>query len=274
MVKNTHKLKRDPTIALDLFESINQSPLHSALIERYPIETQRFLLQLKALDTTKEANHIPTLLAIIDDYENSCQQYTKLSTEEKDKIGRFFAAFSDYLQHLSNNIFELRVEVTCALDGHTLNRTTNLIQFLQEFIYEQDIRANIKQNFLSYDKNPENTKKVAPLHDTDKAQYKIVEKELDIAKHLKDICVKIRSQIGSPETKPKGLVIQFVVHLLESIRSCKELYNQDNRVKSKLYELIKLELEEIENLYPELVQAGEDLQKSYCKSSASKIIIN
>lgn len=274
MVKNTHKLKRDPTIALDLFESISQSPLYSILIKHYPIETQHLLLRLKALDTTKEANQIPTLLSMIDDYGNACQQYMKLSTLEKDEVEQFFSALSSHLQHLSDNILEQRIEVTCALDGHTLNRTTDLIRFLQDFIHEQDIRNNIKQSFLSHTKEPENSKKVASFYDANKAQYKTVEKELDIAKQLKDICVKIRSQIGSPETKPKGLVIQFVVYLLEGIRSCKELYNQDQGAKSKLYDLIKLELAEIENLYPDLVHAGEDLQKSYCKSSASKIIIN
>lgn len=247
MVKYTQKLKLDPTLALEILEKIKQSAFYDVLLNPYQNETQQLLRQLDDLGKTDEANTISIILLYLNEYYLACKNFESVPENLQKPIQSFFDGMTDDLH----------------IDGYTLNRTNSLIAMLQTFIQEADTLPNIKEALLL-----EESSTVSLFHKT-KRDYHAIKQGLNVANNLKRTCEEIRSQIGSPETQPKGLLIDFMFHLCEAIRFCQSGLTSTD-INKKLIQSIKNEIDQIHQQYPELAKVAEELQNAIANCQMQK----
>jgi hypothetical protein len=265
MTNVKYKKYDNPTLARDILLRIQKPEIISVLYMHYPLETKELLLQLQKLnDSIKEANKPNLLLSLLYHYRNTCESKQLPSDVTKQKIDSFFKNILKDLSKLQENIETYRVTITCALDGYTLNRTTYLIEKLEIYIgnnqyAKQDFKSKIlkslnlefgKMGFLS---NPDNNRR----------------KELAIATTLRTSCEQLRGDIGNPETMPRGLVIDFMFHLCGAIFACEEI-STSYLYRSDFIDLIEQEAKRLYMLYPDLAEAGEQLQKAVANCQLQK----
>jgi len=259
-------LEHDITLALDTLQIINNSSHYDALSSHYPNETAQLLDALKSLHLSSNANEITTVSAFIKQHMSSCKEYASLPNDKRKAIRHFFSQLTKDLDTLANNKELYSISIRCALDGYTLNHTTHLIQRLHFLIEEHD-QIDQKARFLSPAKNYNAS--ASTFGKVDPVERKINQQAVDLAKNLKKVCEKIRAQIGSPETRPRGLVIHLMVHLYHAIQSCQE-HSLSPPALSKLLDSISREVKEIEQRYPKLAQAGEELQNAIATYQTQK----
>ncbi|MBA2655217.1 MAG: hypothetical protein H0U71_09175 [Gammaproteobacteria bacterium] len=250
MVKQTHKFTHDSTLASEINQKIHESPLALTLTKAFPFETKRFFHQLMKLNSSDQGNQIPSIMGLLIEYHHNCNQYRSLGAKGEE-IRNFFKGLMAELNDLRTNIDAYHIAINCAVDGYTLNSTTYLILTLQSFIEKKLSLLEKSTSLEEVSRSKKTALKMKPK--------KRLPKEINLANDLKCTCEEIRQQIGSAETMPKGLVIFLVMHLCDAIHTCEEWaaeYNQE------LIDCIHHEIEHIRQLYPELAQAGEDLQKA------------
>lgn len=248
MVKPAHKLKSDPSIATTISEQIcHQTP---SLFDLFPHETGHLLQKLHQLNQEQKGNNIDLVSALLQEFWNhTISPGIKVLSASDDFLDTFFKAMLGELQELNSNIASHGVNIRSALDAYTLNYTTRVIATVHEFIEEQGLMHIQKKSFI-FTKYP-------------KADMKITSREVSLAQRLKDECEQIRSQIGSSDAMPKGLVIDFVVHLFEAMHEFEKLYQHKCSCKSqKLICCIQETLNQIRRFYPDLAEAGEELEKA------------
>lgn len=253
MVKEKLKLKRESTLAFDLITTLKQSPISDTLQQYYPLATQQLYNQLIALDTSKEANHIIQLLQLIELNKAACANFEHIPAKEREDINRFWTDKIAYLQKLNKIEAKSNITITCALDGYTLEITHALITRLHAFIQNNDSKS--KEPALSQATNLSFSTFFYSFNE----RGSLVE-ECQIARALKILCEQVQHEIGSPETMPKGLIINLVAHLYAALRSCEQI--KCTNYQSKLSTYIENEINQIKQRFPELDEVGEALQKA------------
>jgi hypothetical protein len=240
--------KQEPTIAREILEKIRQSSIFSSLYRAYPQQTNNLLKALELLEGSKKANNIPAILSKLVNFRSSCNNFSQAPIKEQKEIKSSIFMYENNLENIIKHLqilehgLKIKIKITCALDCYTLNRTSSLINSLEEFI--KQYKGETSPNFFSLAKSNK--------------------KEIIIAQELKDICTMIRSQIGSPETMPKGLLINLVMHLHQAFQNC-EKHNS-----TELSNHIQNEICQIQQKQPELAQAGEDLHKAIANYQPQK----
>jgi hypothetical protein len=264
MVNDAQKHKHDPTLALDILQKLAQSPLHSVLHKHYLTEANQLFSKLQQLERSSQPNNIKNLILVLQRFQNNCQNFKKLSATESKIISLYFTPTIDELESLQRNSERHRLRITCALDGYTLNRTTDLIEKLQAYIETQQ---NFKSKALET-KSLDFNKTVTGFHSR---QFPTKTKqELIAAKELQCLCEDLRKQIGSRETMPRGLIITFMLHLCQAFSFFEAIYTGHQDVKSELFDRIQSEINRIRQYYPELAERGEELQKAIANYQLQK----
>ena len=263
MMIGTHKLKHDPTLAFDIIERIKNPAIFYSLYKHYPQETDFLLVKLDKFDKTANANDISSLLNLLRNHDEACQHHKNLPEKEKEAVQQIFNTIVTELQELEENLTTHKININCAIDAYTLNRTTHLINLLRSFIEEHS--QTVKKNFWDSETRRSQTTNVSNFYQNTKTSPKQTEKVLNVAKDLQSLCEEIRKQIGSAETKPKGLVINFMVYLFEAISLCPPI-----EINKKLVDSINHEIMQIRQIYPELAEAGEELQKAIANYQPEK----
>lgn len=266
MVKEPGKTKRDPSLAFDIFQKIELFQYRSNFKQAYNHEIQELLDRLKALDISDSGNEIHSILLLLKGFEKKCQQFVKLSATDQKKTVDFFKDMANGLQLLNEHVTESNIPIRNAFDAYTLVRTSNLIAFLQTLTYKQNLKENFKQEIM----HPTRKASRSTFYDSSNDTPKAIEQELSIASDLKNVCEQLRSEVGSPETMPKGLVITFMVHLLDAITDCKQLMVPSTTNTDKLLAYIKREIITLKRFYPDLAEAGEVLQKATANYNPQK----
>lgn len=240
MVQEAVRHKHDPTLAHDMCQKIKNHQTYSILNEYFPFETSRLLTKLQALDHPINGNDVDVLFLILDDYCTGCRDKNILSNTDLNNINLFFDSIFNELSKLQKNITSYEVTITCALDGFTLNSTSHLAEYIENFIslHQQNFGKNAFFSFQTASAGLEPWR----------------EHELRAARQLLEFCIQLRDQIGSPETMPKGQIIDFMVHLCETVSS--------QTLNDGLVKMVEREVDKLRQLYPELAEAGEELQKA------------
>jgi hypothetical protein len=265
MTNVEYKKHDNPTLARDILLKIQKPEIVSLLYKHYLSETKELLSKLHKLNnSTRESNKASLLLSLLHNYRNTCENKQLLSDVAKQKIDSFFKNLLQDLSKLQENIETYQATITCALDGFTLNRTTYLIEKLEIYIWDnqsakQDFKSKILQSInLEFGKTRFLSKPANNLR-----------KELAIAMALRTSCEQLRGDIGNPETMPRGLVIDFMFHLCGAISACEEIYNS-YFYRSDFLDLIEQEAKRLYKLYPDLAEAGEQLQKAVANCQLQK----
>lgn len=138
------------------------------------------------------------------------------------------------------------------LDEYTLNKTTYLIATLTHFVSKltpnPEIGHLLSRGSGIYSKTMD---------------VKNIEIPKKILETLIDHCQEIRRGIGSPDTMPKGLVIDFTMHLSQAICDATKIQNmREYDITHQFLKYLETELDKIRNDYPDLTKAGEDLQSA------------
>jgi Zn-dependent M32 family carboxypeptidase len=262
MVKKADDIKQEPTIATWIMQQIEDHLLISKnTVSALPTEISKLFNELQKIQP-KQENNIKTLTSIV---KNS---YHNLSTNPQQEIRETgqFVSFKSFLESLLKELKELDanintfgVNINSALDGYTLNKTTKLIGEVNNFL--EDIETSTKKG-----ESQPKSKFVSSLSSSffspqlNNLNHKAMEEEKIVAEQLKEKCEEIRRQIGSPESMPRALVISLVMHLHQAINCHGK--NGKTPYGEKLTKLLSKEVDNIRNLFPELAQAGEDLQKA------------
>lgn len=260
MVKDAQNIIHDPTLASDILQKLTNSHVFATLITNYSGETQDLVDQL-TIDDTDQANEIPYLLDFIEKFPRHCDSFKKLEVLEREHVNNFFNDLTDELQELNHTYTQYPVDIHCALDCYTLSHTTVLIETLEDFLSEP--KRGGKKSYFS-ETSAEASASTSAFYKAGGQEYKAIQGEINLAQDLKCACEGIREQIGSPETKPRGLIIDFMHHLCEAISRCQELSMACSKdFDSTLQKCIEGEIKKLRKLYPDLAQAGEDLQKAF-----------
>lgn len=245
MIPKTQTIKHDPSLTFEIIAKL-QNQL-SSLSAHFPQKTQQLLQQLTDLQSSDHANDLPSLLPIVKLYCDGCH-HERLSADAAKRFLGFFDEIVKDLEELSLNIETYKTPISGAIDAYTLNHTCRLINILQNFINQLQ----------------QAPKKLVGFHQTELNQHK--RKELSLAMGLKTMLEEIRSQIGSPESAPKGLVISFMMTLCDAKANCETIYGTIE-ANQQMFNFINLEIAEIQHLYPDLAEAGEDLQRAIANYS-------
>jgi hypothetical protein len=269
MVKEADDIKQESTIATWITQQI-ENHLSKISDPDLNTETSKLFNELQEIQPHQE-NDIKTLTSIVK------KSYNNLSTNPQQEIReakqlaslkRFLETLLKELKDLDTNINTFGVNINSALDGYTLNKTTKLIGEVNNFL--KNIKTSLKdQSHLTEEGKVQSKNKFAsnlsssffspPLNTH---SHKAVEEEKIIAEQLKEKCEEIRRQIGSPESMPRALVISLVMQLHQAVNGHEKIYDGKTLYGEKLTKLLSEEVNNIQNLFPELAQAGENLQKA------------
>ncbi len=270
MVKDAHKHRHryDPTLAKHIHNKINIHPLSSILTQYLKLETKQFLNLLKTLDERQRGNEIASLLVLTQKFQASCE-LAKIPAGEQKTVNSVLSDVVKDLKDLHLNMRSYQVSISSALDGYTLNRTTYLIETIQALIQEQRPSSSLK-SFLTHSINPEKVTK-SIFSSGQKVGCKVAQKDINFIQEIKECFEKIRSQVGSPEMMPKGLAIHFMFNLCEtSSNLLKNDDHQQNSINQKIVDFIQFEINQLRHYYPEVAQAGEELQKAIANCQHKK----
>ncbi len=258
MIEKAHRRQHDSTLAVDLQVRLKNPTVYSILRQHYPSETTQLLMELRELDHSAQGNKVDIILALISDYSEKCQQNKKVSNDLMQHIYTFLDPLLHELNALNKNIHANQVTITCALDGYTLNRTCHLVEKIASFIDKHQQPLDFKRQTWGYPSSSSMLKPAFLSFKTKQAD----KAEISTAKTLLDFCIQLRNEIGSPETKPKGQVINFMVILCD--------LKQSPTLPAELSQIIEHEVASLYRFYPKLAAAGEKLQKAIANNQMQK----
>ncbi len=262
MAKEIHNLKPDITLVSSILSSLDLPPLSQILRSKYPNETDSFVHELNGLQQTKRGNEITTLLEVLQAFEITFNESNlRVSLEEKNLIETFFSSYLENFYELAFNIRRHHVLIQGSIDAFTLNHSSHYILLLDALI--NDLSPN---PFIEVEK-PQG--RVSAFYQG-QIPYTVIKNELEIAKVLKKDIEVVRSQIGSPDTMPRGLIIIFMRHLCDAAFACQKLYEEHDLANRDLIQVINSAIKELKHAYPELAKAGEKLHEAIANPPVPK----
>jgi hypothetical protein len=267
--------QRDPIVII--LNKISEPALSEILNKHHRDETRSFLSSLDNFKRPKIAQKrvdLTLILELVGDYRKCCDAKTaQLPAHENERVDAFF----DSVWHDMNDL---------VIDSYTLDRTSFLITTLQDFIKETAAKS-VKEDYVktqsaghlaSKGGSPIHTKRVtsssegkndSPIY-TKRVIPSEAKEELEVANKLLSSCLHIQSLVGSPETQPGGLIIDFMMDLCKATDSFQSIYERCNRINPKLQDLIQSEIKQLREEHPHLAKAAENLHNSYSKHTVSK----
>lgn len=261
MVRETHKLKHDPTLALSILSFITLPPLSTILEANCPQQIQEVIEKIKHLNKTNRGNEVHSLLEILQLFQNTYEGLNLVLSEiEQTQINHFFDSQLQSFYELSFNSRHHQITPQNVTDAFTLNETCYFITALNVLIEE------LSPSEFKTEPSKENS---ASFYSA-KVPYKLVRKELNLAQKLREFSEQIRSQIGSPETRPRGLIITLMWHLCDAENTCNTIYKEEMVSPRPLLSLICKIIEQIKRSFPDLAEAGEDLHKAIANYQTPK----
>lgn len=262
MAKEIHNLKHDTTLASSILSFIDVPPLSQILRTKYPDETDNFVQRLNSLHQADRGNEITTLLKQLQAFEITYNESSlRLSLEEKNLVEGFFSNYLENLYELAFNIRKHQVLIQGTTDAFTLNHSCHYILLLEALI--NDLSPN---PFIEVEKAKS---KVSTFYQG-QISHTVIKNELEIANNLKNDIEAIRSQIGSPESMPRGLIIIFMRGLCDAAFSCQKLYEEHDIANRNLLQVINSAIKELKQSYPELAKAGEKLHEAIANQPIPK----
>lgn len=251
----------DPTVASAILVALQSPSLFATLETKFKEETFTLQQSLENSNKSGRGNDVAKLLAAMKHFNQGCtKKKTELTPLEHQTVNDFTSLTLIDLYELYFNVNTHKIILASKTDAYTLNHTCYFILVLEDYINDLDK--------TSFETSPKK-QKITTFYEK-KEPCSLIQQELDIARKLRKESAQIRSQIGSPEVMPKGLVITFMCHLCEALLACRDAYRALSASNRQLLRLIGTEIENLKHTYPDLAKAGEDLQKAVANYQPSK----
>lgn len=261
MVKDLRQV-RDPTLALILLSELQLAPLCDILNNYYPTESTLFREQLFALDNDQQGNDVDRIVCLLKSFQDLLNQTeVTLSSDEKELIEAFLDHHLVNLYELIFNVKYHKIVLQSSTDAFTLNQTCFFINALNVLIEELHPSTSFTK--------PAELQQPLPFY-SGRIPYQLIREVVALADELRCFSQNIVSQIGSPESMPRGLVITFMWHLCDAQSSCGDIYKRSNLPCGELCSLIDSTIQTVKTNYPDLAMAGEELHKAIANTTSPK----
>lgn len=233
MPKESHKSLVEPSLADWLLNQLTQNPTIFELNQTDKILEKSELSEISVLINNKDGNNINKLIDLLELFSKNERR-----RENKELINRSIRTLINELCELRKNIKAHNVVINSALDGYTLNKTCRLIHLLDEYIGKLKKLASPQK--LSPTQPGHKLKSQLFTQQQTSGGQNLSKDHQKLAEKLRLECEDIRSQIGSPEAMPRGLVITLAMCIShtfsETERISKEL---QNKIYFSLFDLLK-----------------------------------
>lgn len=217
MPKERHKYV-EPSVADWLLAQLKQNPYFQQIHQTHHIFDTSTLNEISVLIDNKDGNNINQIINLLETFAKNPESY--LNIEEINKVTQVMLV---ELIELKENIRQHKIKISSALDGYTLNKTCRIIKALDQYINRLKKLSNPSQ--LKPQRNKQDENRLFSPHR--KIQATSTSQHYQkIAENLISACKQIRGQIGSSDSKPRGLVITLTMCLSETLHEASKINKQ------------------------------------------------
>lgn len=261
MSRPMHMLSQNISLAAAIISTLQNPPVSSIFESKSSESTTQFVEQLLLLDLQGRGNEIESVVYLLKTFQKIYDHSTLLTQKEKEAISSFFKDNLTWLYELSFNIQRHGIAIQNPTDAFTLNHTCHYILVLDNVM--NDLYPT---SYFVTNNRHRKPSAFAPAA----IPTSVIAQELHIASELKKDSESIRSQIGSPETTPRSLLIELMSALCDAQELCQKIYDEYNVQNRRLLHAIETAISELAGTYPDLADAGEKLHEAIANNPFTK----